>query len=290
MNYYQIILFIVASFILMACANSAATNYRYGREAYENHCYQESFEYMKKAAQQKNVDAMYTVGYMYYYGIGTELDVDAGIVWIRKSAEKGNPRAIRALREIENSEPRHVRVNDQQEFEFDQDATIPGYHAPVFYSYAKRAYRPLTNANAARLPRPVPPSSSVSAKAAPSNAIQPVAPQATPKAQPQSLSAPVQGLLSAPASDYVIELMSDPNEQQVVNFIDTHQLQGKAIYYPTVRNGKPWYVLVYGRYRTHAEAYRALVQLPPELEKYEPWIRGVDLVQTDIRQGQGGGQ
>lgn len=60
-------------------------------------------------AQSGNADAQYTLGYMYYYGLGMKRDRTQGYFWLQTSAASGNPKANAAL-EILTQDTR-VKIN-----------------------------------------------------------------------------------------------------------------------------------------------------------------------------------
>ncbi len=62
--------------------------------------YQCSFMRVEQAARSGDPDAQYALGYLYYYGIGTTQDRQAGLVWIRKAAAQGQSVAQEALRTL----------------------------------------------------------------------------------------------------------------------------------------------------------------------------------------------
>jgi hypothetical protein len=62
--------------------------------------YQCSFARIEQAARSGDPDAQYALGYLYYYGIGTTQDRQAGLVWIRKAAAQGQSVAQEALRTL----------------------------------------------------------------------------------------------------------------------------------------------------------------------------------------------
>lgn len=53
-----------------------------------------AFELMKAAADQGHADAMGGVGYFYSNGIAVKKDEKEAVVWFRKGAEKGSPKAM----------------------------------------------------------------------------------------------------------------------------------------------------------------------------------------------------
>ncbi len=65
--------------------------------------YQCSFVRVEQAARAGDPDAQYALGYLYYYGIGTTQDHQAGLLWIRKAAAQGQAVAKDALKRLSGS-------------------------------------------------------------------------------------------------------------------------------------------------------------------------------------------
>ena len=80
--------------------DAALDRFDAGREAYLAGEYSDAFELLLSAAQNGNSDAQYTIGYMYYEGLGVNRDENAALRWIRQSAESGNRRAVEALGQL----------------------------------------------------------------------------------------------------------------------------------------------------------------------------------------------
>ena len=59
--------------------------------------YAEAIKWFKKAAEQKNPDALYQLGLASYEGKGVPLDLDEAIKWFKKAAKKGNADAQEKL-------------------------------------------------------------------------------------------------------------------------------------------------------------------------------------------------
>lgn len=92
-------------------------------------------------------------------------------------------------------------------------------------------------------------------------------------------------LLSAPVHYYTVQLLGSHSKQEVSEFIQQNRLQGKAIYYESNFQGKPWYVLVYGIYPTDQAAEAALKQLPLAVQKLNPWVKSIGSVKAGIKTG-----
>jgi hypothetical protein len=74
---------------------------------FQNKNYRQAFDKLMPLAKNNNAQAQYSVGYMYYYGLGVMEDTKQAKYWIEKSAKNGNSNAIRAL-EIEKFP--HARI------------------------------------------------------------------------------------------------------------------------------------------------------------------------------------
>jgi DamX protein len=97
----------------------------------------------------------------------------------------------------------------------------------------------------------------------------------------QMLSA--ESLLHAPAHYYTVQLYGAFHQHDATHFIQIHRLHGKATYYTTSFNNKPWYVVVYGMYKTDSEAKAAIKGLPSAVQKLNPWIKPLADVQEGMR-------
>ena len=84
--------------------------------------------------------------------------------------------------------------------------------------------------------------------------------------------------------DYTIQLIGSYHRDIVENFAIANDLGNNAMQFHVNNRTKPWYTLLYGDYRTLAQAQHALRQLPPNLVPEHPWIRRVSDVQSDVRQ------
>lgn len=90
-------------------------------------------------------------------------------------------------------------------------------------------------------------------------------------------------LLATPKQHYTIQLTGASTNKNLHVFIKRHNLQTGAAYFQTYHNGKPWYVIVYGDYKTRAEAQAALQQLPSAIKAQHPWVRDYAGVHTLIQ-------
>lgn len=97
----------------------------------------------------------------------------------------------------------------------------------------------------------------------------------------QSLTA--ESLLHAPSHYYTVQLYGAFHQHDATQFIHAHRLHDTATYYQTTFDNKPWFVVVYGIYKTDAEAKAAIKALPANMQALKPWIKPMAEVQEGIR-------
>lgn len=89
-------------------------------------------------------------------------------------------------------------------------------------------------------------------------------------------------LWSQDPSHYTLQLLGTHQLDKVKQFIKQHQLQGKVIYYHTLRDRQDWYILLYGTYPKNSDARLALQQLPSPIKKLSPWVRNFSAVHAEM--------
>ena len=92
-------------------------------------------------------------------------------------------------------------------------------------------------------------------------------------------------LLTQNSAYYTIQILGVRNEKRLQNFIEENKLpeQRNIAYYQSSYKGKDWYPLLYGVYATKTEAYSAMKELPPTVQKASPWIRQMASVHRAIQ-------
>lgn len=67
-------------------------------QAYANKEYQKVFQLVFPLAASGNDQAQYTLGYLYYHGLGVEKSETQAMNWIQRAAAQGNKKALNALK------------------------------------------------------------------------------------------------------------------------------------------------------------------------------------------------
>ncbi len=102
MKTFLSILFIVTLSILTGCTSNTSSLDR-AEKNYYAHDYARAFKELWTPVEAHDPRATYAMGYMYYYGIGTDKDQDIGRSLIRRAAAMHYPPAIEALKLITES-------------------------------------------------------------------------------------------------------------------------------------------------------------------------------------------
>jgi len=90
-------------------------------------------------------------------------------------------------------------------------------------------------------------------------------------------------LLRQPSNHFTIQILGVQSEEALVKFIEAYQFAGQVAYYKTRFKKADWYPLLYGVYPNVEEAVTVLKELPPQFQKFSPWIRRLSTVHAAIR-------
>lgn len=91
-------------------------------------------------------------------------------------------------------------------------------------------------------------------------------------------------LLSVPSSYYTLQLSAMAAEESLLQFIAQYGFpKGELHIYQTIRNNKPWYVVIFGEYDSWESAKKASNTLPDSLADLGSWIKRYQLVHQDLR-------
>ena len=93
-------IYILTPALLTGCVSHSQSSFEQAQLNYAQRNYSRSFQDLLIPVQHNDPKALYAMGYMYYYGIGTEKDQDLGRSLIRRSASLNYSPAITALKLI----------------------------------------------------------------------------------------------------------------------------------------------------------------------------------------------
>jgi septal ring-binding cell division protein DamX len=87
---------------------------------------------------------------------------------------------------------------------------------------------------------------------------------------------------------YTVQLAGAESEKAINEAMQRAGLGGEMSVVRTERNGKAWYVLIYGSYADREEAKRSIERLPAELQRTSPWPRSFASLQDELSGSPGG--
>jgi septal ring-binding cell division protein DamX len=90
---------------------------------------------------------------------------------------------------------------------------------------------------------------------------------------------PAYWLTKQEPNQYTIQLASSRNKKSIQKSYDENNIKGDGGYYHYVREGVDRYALIYGTYKTVAEANVAIKELPQNLRNKTPWVRKIKSLQ-----------
>lgn len=91
-------------------------------------------------------------------------------------------------------------------------------------------------------------------------------------------------ILSRPEKHYTFQLMGSWDDKEVDAFIEEHALTGDVARFTSLRDNKPWHVLIYGVYASKQAALQASNHWSGSMSKLPTWLRRFDSVQKQIKE------
>lgn len=91
-------------------------------------------------------------------------------------------------------------------------------------------------------------------------------------------------ILQQKSTDYTFQLMGAWEESEVDEFIEKYALTGQVARFTSLRDKKPWHVLIYGVYSSRQAALTASNDWPAPLNTVPTWLRRFDSVHKQIRE------
>ena len=269
-----------------------------------------SVEQLKQAAAKSDPDAEYALGYMYYYGKdGVTQDTKTAQMWIQKAADQGQAQAIKALQLLQQAQgvaqqPTTAANSTNRNSSITTSTSNPANSATEVNTASNTAASDVANSannmNAAN-------TNTMAASSNDNNGLaqsQAMATQATATSaatettmtaqqhnnasavsenESSTMTMNIQRLLAAPSHYYTVQLYGAFHQNDATHFIKEHRLGSKATYYQTTFENKPWFTVVYGIYKTDAEAQAAIKSLPSNVQRLKPWIKPLAEVKEGIR-------
>lgn len=233
---------------------------------------------LTREARQGDDEALYALGYLYYYGHGIPKDQNHALALFSQAAQQGNKKAIKALTRLSRSlgeqELAKLAREDEESAEPLGEPGLTGIDSlPVHDKEETVAISAGEESDRRVLPS--------SASGPQENAAGTVGTALLPRDEtplPETTTAvnqpfTLEWLGRQNPDHYTLQLAAGASLDFGVRFIRTHKLENKATVVTTERDEKPWYIIVHGVFPTLPAARQALRGLPPALSQNQPWIR-----------------
>lgn len=82
---------------------------------------------------------------------------------------------------------------------------------------------------------------------------------------------------------FTLQLLGGSNKQAIQDFVRANGSYRKMGYFETNRDGRPWYVVVYGDFPSREQAVAAANSLPNQLKSSNPWPRTARDIQSTMQ-------
>ncbi|MBP2698680.1 AAA family ATPase [Photobacterium lucens] len=107
-------------------------------------------------------------------------------------------------------------------------------------------------------------------------------PNVEPVTSPQIELANTTTLLAKNSRHYAIQLSASMSWNETKAFVKKNKVQSSAAIYKTRRDGKIWFIVISGDYKTVKQARAAIRALPNDLKALRPWPKPYKKIQQEI--------
>ncbi|NQY44115.1 MAG: SEL1-like repeat protein [Legionellales bacterium] len=210
--------------------------------------YKEALPIIEKFAKNDDPHAQYMLGYMYFYGNGVKIDRLKAEHYFNESAERGYSPALMAQHIIKDTQKKqHVSIT-----------------TPTIVTQSND----LDNASKfSKIP--------ISVKKTDIVSIQGTSSEENDVLDEKKINSISNKL-------YTIQMLALADLSEMRKVINKYELYDGYYLYRTVRNNKPWYVLIGGYYKKISDAHTAIEQLPKVMKRWKPFINKFKVVHKQI--------
>ncbi|MCR5536044.1 MAG: AAA family ATPase [Succinivibrio sp.] len=193
-----------------------------------------------------------------------------------EKAREEEARAATARREAEEIARAEERIKQEQAQKEREQASVVSLPSPASKSSAKPKPQAQPKLAAPAETKPAAPARSTARQESSPSTIYARNVSSSGSAVPGS----VQDLAALPRSHYTLQVVASRDRAAVTEVASA--LSGKYWIYETVREGKPWFVLITGDYASAREAMRGVNTLPRSLRGAGPFAKSFGTVRSEI--------
>jgi len=88
--------------------------------------------------------------------------------------------------------------------------------------------------------------------------------------------------MAQPAKNYTFQIAGLSRPELLERYLNEHQLTEQIYTYQTVRNNKPWFVVLFGSFSSVEQANAAKSKLPAKVQKAQPWMKTFSQIQREL--------
>lgn len=214
-----------------------------------------------KAARQGFVQAQFNIGSLYCRGIGVAQDAEQCKYWYAKAAENGDDHARKMLASIETNEKAAAEAAKKTAKPAEPEKEPSVKEASDKKTEKKEAVKKES-------PKPAP-----AASAAPT------------EKKPETKASTLKGndwFMSRNPGHVTIQLYGSWEQNNVRQFVKTHNIENKSHVMTVTRMGRTWFAVAYGDYTNLAEAKKVDAELSSQFGITNTWVRTFSSIQESI--------
>ncbi len=210
--------------------------------------YGEALPTIQKFADHDDPDAQYMLGYMYFYGHGIEVNRIKAKYYFDESGKKGYPPALMAKHVIaEKQAERNISILRPINLTEDNQVNMKPQFSVVKNSFSKI--------------------NDISNKKTKSK---------------KNIQLDDKKILLVSSRIFTIQMLALANLDELKKVISKYELYDGYYLYQTIRNDKPWYVLINGSYKKVSSARKSIEQLPKVMKKWKPFVNKFSEVHRQV--------
>jgi TPR repeat protein len=249
----------------------------------------EAAHWYKESAEWGYSYAQYNLGNMYRTGRGVKKDINKAIYWLQLAALQGVSQAQDELDALSNKakevKPDHVAAEKKPKWK----------HKHTPHHVSPHVSKPASSKSKSRHTHPDMDTKSKAVKhtdkLAPESSLNPAinmghrssadSEQHNAGAEDDGIS-DVRWIKKQNPMHYTLQLAGSNDRNKLLRMARSSNLQKDIAYFETRRKGEAWFGLIYGAFADKSNALKQAENLPPDIQRWSPWLRRFSDVQAEL--------
>jgi TPR repeat protein len=274
MSLGRVLVVAIALLLLQGCASvRMSEQFEQGKRSFVDGEYKQALHELLPTAVYGNAKAQYAVGFIYYNGYGVPQDTESGIFWMTMSANQGYVPAKKALTAIQRENL--IKAANKKQMTVSVETATPAVRTkPVSPFKDEAVLTPKAHLIKTTSAKSVQKDEVLQALM--SAQLLPPIKKKTPArtvVKNEQINLPVPPPYNGKKANYTLQLFGSYHQEEV-RTLQTKLSSAKVTRcWHTKREGRDWFVLTYGEFKTSRAAKSALISLPGAIREMNPWIR-----------------